>query len=443
MYRKKSSKPVVTTIAILSLAIICAGLLCVIYINNEINLYEDSNAAYIAYEPAPFINAAAYDADYTQPAGRGDALYFFKAPEGFTIISLSHAWNNEMLELLYEELKQNAHGEEIKKLNEIVVHPEDNDEMNALATYSPGIATADFHLRFPAFPKDFKAAFPIYIGIINIYGGDTKTTVESVAGSLSHEYGHHYTFYYMFDSEMRRLDLLGTSEYAKLRESGKHDLITSVNTDEDYMEKRHRYLIEVAAEDYVILMGSPATRQAADYYDVKQILENPELTSVGIGERNAFPQENMSIPLAIDVPRLAEYYYSFIDEQPREPIEEKQDIIIDINKQTAQYDLMSGARVYTHYEITWNTPYKDTIYTLSCYDPFEYTGGGTAIKTVRPGTRTMNSVSAIIGEYTIKKGNVVHSIDDEIAQGIKVFVVVAQLPDGTYYTSEPYEVNFN
>ena len=448
MYTNKPKKSPIAAIIILSLAILCGGFFYVTKLNAEIELYASSKAqsieAYRERTPSPFINNAAYTPADSPTAAREDALYYYVAPEGFTIISHSAHWDKEMLELLYQELKQNTHGDEIEKLYEIVVYPHENEELLALATYAPGIATASFRLSFPAFPKDFSVDFPFFTGRINIYGGDTKTTIESIAGSLSHEYGHHYTFYYMFDHETRRQDLLGQSQYAKLREADTHGLITSVEVGEDYFLNRHRYIIETAAEDYVTLMGSQATRQVEDYFDIKQILEDSELIESRRSERNAFPQENMSIPLAIDVEGLAEHFYSFISSEPREPTEEKQDMILHISRQSEQHRLETGLKTYTHYIITWNTPYKDAIYTVAFFDPYNYLGWGVPIKTVRPEGRGRNTseASAIIGEYAQLRGNVVHSAADGIAEGIKTFYVVAQLPDGTYYLSELYEFNF-
>lgn len=448
MYSKKSMKPPIVTVFILSIAVLGCGFLFVNNLNEELGLYASSQAqaaeALRERVPSPFVNSAIDGALYAATASREDALYYFEAPEGFAIISHSEHWNREMLELLYEELKLNAHGDEIEKLYEIVVYPHEDDEGSTLATYSPGITSASFFIHLPSVPSGFSVDFPIYTGRINIYGGDVKTTIESIAGSLSHEYGHHYTFYYMFDQEMRRLGLLGTSEYGRLREAQRHGLITNVDIGEDYFLQRHLYIIETAAEDYVTLMGSPTTRQVVDYLDVKQLLDNPELEHQGVrqGERNAFPQENMMLPLAIDVPGLAEHFYGFIGTEPRVQLEDKEDITLQIARNSEQYDLITGPRNYVHYTITWNTPYQDAIYTVACYDPYDYTGWGIPIKTVRPGAHPAGSASAVIGEYVVKSGNMIHSMDDGLAEGIKVFYVVAQLPDGTYYVSELQEFHF-
>ena len=440
---KRSGLPVIIMSIIVSLALGIGGLLAFKYYDNEIDSLEFSKADPEVFfnrlsSTKPFINSAVNAKPYIPEYSRDDALYRFEAPEGFIILSHSSAWNDEKLIDLYHELKLNAHGEEIEKLSEIIVFGHDNEDINALATYSPGITSTVFYINFPAIPDDFTVEFPKIMGRINIYGGNTKTTIESIAGSLSHEYGHHYTFYYMFDYEMRVNDLLGMSNYAKLRQADRFNLIGRTSESPEYFLYRHLYLLETAAEDYVQLMGSPTTRQVMDYVDVKQLVDGAEQITDRSDARNAFPQENMMIPLAFEVPSLLDYYYSYIDVDTPEPLEERQDITLNIEKQSVQFNLAEGPRTFDHYIIKWNTPYTGAIYTLACYEPYNYSGWGRPIKTVRPG----QNASAVIGEYAVAKSGRVYFMDDEIAQGYKMFYVVAQLPDGTYYMSDKLEYNF-
>jgi len=243
----------------------------------------------------------------------------------------------------------------------------------------------------------------------------------------------------MFNLEMREDDSLSNTTYASIRDASKFDLITLVTPGDDYFLERSRYLIEVAAEDYVQLMGSPTSRQVVDYVDVQQIMNGAEPHSDMLGARNAFPQENMMLPLANDVQGLEAYFREYIDAAPRVPIEEKQDVTLQINQQRIQHDLVGGSRTFVYYTITWNTPYQEAIYTLASYEPQNYRGWGDPIKTVRPG----QNASAVIGEYVITLGNEVRSIDDGRAEGTKIFYVVALLPDGTFYISEKLEYNFS
>jgi len=422
------------------------------HFDNEAKIYEKSMpeayAFFREHSAQPFVNSA-LDAEPYQPEyKRDDALFFYETPEGFTMISHSPVWNHEMLENLYYELLMNEHGDEINALYEVIVYPFREEEGTAAAMYSPGTTAVSFFIQFPAFPEGFSIEFPQDIGSITLFNGDNNITVESMASSLSHEYGHHYTFFYMFgfgqnarDSDVNDSgdeDSLAQTVYARLREAGNYNLITTVSQGETYFQDWHRYLIEVAAEDYVQLMGSPTTRQVVDFIDVQQTLRGSQQPENVGRARNAFPQGNMMIPLANDVQGLKDYFYSFIDLSPREPIEEKKDITIQIQRNSVEHNLITGLRTFVYYTISWNAPYQNAIYTLACYDPGDYSGWGIPIRTVRLGQNT----SSTIGEYAIERGNQIFSLDDGLTEGVKVFYVIAQLPDGTYYISEKLEYNF-
>ena len=439
---RKKTRKVNIIIPLFIIFTVLFGGYAVYHFNNEIEVYKRSAALtevfFQTYTPQTFINNAADAEPYQSADQHEDALYIYEAPEGFTIISYSPAWNNEMLELLRWELMLNEHGDEINFLYEIIVYPYAEEDERAAATYTLSTKALSIFFQFPAFPPDFTVDFPQDIGSITLYNGDRNTTIESMASSLSHEYGHLYTHYYMFDVRDSETDSVAESMYASLREASRYDLLSSISRDDLYWQERHRYMIETAAEDYVQLMGSPTTRQTADFVDVRQIVNGEEQPDNITNARNAFPQENMKIPLANDVPGLNEYFYSFINAEPQIPVEQKKDINLQIRRNSVQHELVSGLRTFVHYEITWNTPYSDAIYTISCYDPDDYTGFGFPVKTVHPG----QSASAVIGEYVVSRGDQVVSANNDIAQGTKVFFVVALLPDGTFYISGKLEHTF-
>jgi len=443
-----SAKIVMIILVTIFFAVLIGGFAAVFYFTNEIESYQqasvDAAVFFRSHSPAPFINRAVDAAPFRHDNQHENALFFYETPEGFTMISHSKAWDQDMLELLYYELLRNEHGDEINMLYEVIVYPQQEHDRNALASFAVGTTSLSFFIRFPALPPDFTVFFPREIGRINLYGGDTNTTIDSMSSSLSHEYGHLYTFYYMFYTDenahyLDEYDSLAGTEYARLREASRFDLITNAAPGETYMEDRHLYLFEIAAEDYVQLMGSPRTRQIVDFVDVQQVLNGAQQPLDFGNARNAFPQENMMIPLANDVPGLAEYFYSFIGAKPRVPAEEKKEITLQMQRNAVQHNLEEGLRTFIHYVITWNTPYESAIYTLVCYEPEDYTGWGIPIKTVHPG----QSASAVIGEYTIMLGNRGREINDFLAQGTKVFFVVALLPDGTLYISDKMEHEFD
>jgi len=437
--RKRKTNIFIPVLIIITLLL---GGYAVYFFNGELEIYRHASAGaadfFRLHSPQPFINTAVAAEPYHYSDPRDDALYLYEAPEGFTVISHCPAWNTDMLELLRNELMLNVHGDEMDFLHEVIVYPYAEDDGRAAATFTLGTQALRIFFQFPAFPGDFTVDFPQDIGSITLYNGDKNTTIESMASSLSHEYGHLYTHYYMFDVRDSETDSVAESMYASLREATRFNLLSRISREELYWQERHRYLIETAAEDYVQLMGSPTTRQVVDFMDVRQLLNNAEQPERTATARNAIPQENMMIPLAIDVPGLKEHFYSFIDIEPRVPVEEKKDIALQIRRNSVQHNLVSGLRTFVHYEITWNTPYQNAIYTLSCYDPNDYSGWGTPIKTIRTG----QTASAIIGEDVVTRGDQVVSMNDGLAEGTKILIVIALLPDGTFYASEKLEHTF-
>lgn len=437
-------KFLVTILLIIGITLLGGSLYAANYFDNRIEEYHASLVGVDTFldnhQGNPFINDAEfvvsddgmYDYEYL------DEKYSWQAPEGFRIISYSAAWDTEMLELLYQELMKNTIGTEIELLYEIVIYP-DEQEDHILGVFSPFTASMDIMFQFPALPEDFALGISRSVGRIVLNGGDVNTTIESMASTLSHEYGHLFTFYHMFDLNFENVE---NSEYARIRGAARYGFITDMSDEDLYRRKRHLFLIEIAAEDYVQLMGSPTTRQVGTFVDIRQMLmygvENPP--SPG-RFRNAFPQENMMIPLATEVPGLKEFFFSFVDVDPVPPVEERMEITLDIRPVTVTHDNLVdiGSASFTHYVITWNTPYAEAIYTLAFYDPDDYSIRG-PIRTVFPG----REATATIGAVTrTREGGIVTWDDSErTAQGRRVFYVVAQLPDGTFFLSEKLFVEF-
>ncbi|MDL2220094.1 hypothetical protein LJC55_00275 [Eubacteriales bacterium OttesenSCG-928-N14] len=397
---------------------------------------EESKQATDAFFAQPqirqFINEEAVAAFEKQPEIPSDALYSIRAPEGFYLRSYSKAWDEKKLQLLYEELKKNKHGKEMDYLYEVVIHAEQDEY--AAATHEGTDKTMSFHMDFPALSAMGGINFTLEMGIITLYNGDERTTVESMARSLSHEYGHHYTFFHMWDGEYD----IPTSEYKRIRNIQDDRLHVLRTNGEDYMEYHGWYLIEIAAEDYVQLMGSPTTKTVTYHQDIQQSLfKKPKgLYTTMNGE----PQENLVIPLAKDVPGLAEYFYSFIDEPVPDygTVQDPQPIEIKIKRGSRSWDLVGGSRTFVYYELTWNTPYTEegTVYTLVAYD--EDTAQTRIIKTTKAGQKA----NAFIGTYSARSGNSVWWSWDEVDKGTKQFRVIVQFPDGTIWLSEPMEHTF-
>ena len=408
------------------------GLLCFAVLFGGLRGMQQSQAQIATFAAAPqtepFTNTSA-DEPPDVPAAPEPryALAAVTAPEGFVLKSYSQYWDEAQLHLLREELLKNRHGPELETLNEVRVMAQ--GDYTAAAKHTSDVKVVDFQLKFGALPPEF--TFPINLDISNItlYGDDNRT-VESMARALSHEYGHLYTFYYMLDGTAP----MAKTAYANLRGCAENGLIADDNR-ADYWSNHYQYLVEVAAEDYVQLMGSPTTRTVTDYPDIWQSLSGAVYPE-GVAAANLLPQENLMLPLAAEVPGLADYFYSFLGEPPPAPVAERQEIKLQIAPATAGYNLMVGYRSFTRYTITFDMPYEDAIYTVGCYDPDAYMVY--PVKTVhtgQQGTATVGTVTADTGGYILTQS-------DNIATGTKVFFVVAQLPDGTYYLSDRLEYTF-
>lgn len=427
------------TLGALTVLLATAAAICFILpssLQTKIKKLKESDSALntqlSSYIPDYFINEAANQCFNTKQEPDDDVFGLMYAEEGFRLISYSKEWTTDKLKLLYKELLKNKHGEEIKSLREIIVYP--HNDPKSLASFEEVEHESKLKFLFPAIPPDFSVTIKNDAGVIKLYNGNTFKKIENMAISLSHEYGHLYTFYHMFEDNT---DLSGT-DYAKLRKLG-DQVNYSTYTGEHYYENHHKYLMEIAANDYVILMGSPTTRQILDVPDIRQILDGAKVPSdidYKTLAANGWPQENLMIPLPNDVPGMTDYFYSFIDEQPTDSKIETQKITLNIEKSVTGYNLQNGYSKFTSHIITWNTPYKNAVYTLVCYEKDNYSP--TIIKTVRPG----KEAKATIGSVAKAKGNMIYYNDDNLNRGTKTFIVIVSLPDGSYRMSDRLDYTF-
>jgi len=370
--------------------------------------------------------------DYEIPQDE-EILYTYQTAEGFKMISYSSKWNEEKLIELYEELLRNEHGEEIELLYQVIVYAEES--RTAAGTHSNEMQALSFELRFPSLPKESKISYYRDMGTIKLYNGDVFTRVEQFAHTLSHEYGHHFTFHYIFKNGN-----VENTEYEKMRELSDYDIRYYWWEDsDDYYENHHWYLIEIAAEDYVQLMGSPMTRNITSYKDVRQMLHGAKSPDYW-DSKNGRPQENLMIPLAAEVEGLYDYFYKFIgdDYEPAPMLHEEREINIGITRGSSSQDSIEGMLYFTHYKLNWNEAYagEGAIYTLVCYDENDYFVR--PIKTVKSG----EEMSAYIGTVSRATSSMIYWQYDEIDEGTKTFLVIVLFPDGTLRVSKPFTYTF-
>ena len=363
---------------------------------------------------------------------------------GLTIKSYSSEWKKDKLYKLYDELLKNKHGDEIGYLSEIIVYPSEDQE-NVVGQQEEYNGSVEMYLRQSAFPDDFSISFSAKVSTIHLYNGDERTTIESMAKTLSHEYGHLFTNYYIFKN--LTVSQIMESDYAKIRGLNSIDKVEfEIKNNQDYMDNHKWYIYEIAAEDYVAILGSPTAKRQLDFKDVSERLYNEVTTGAKdttlLEADNAFnssPQENMSIQLAKKVPDLTEYLYGLIEEIPpsNQGIDE-QPISITLDKKEKEYYLESGWTTYVSYKINFDRPYTQdgVTYTLVAYD--ENDNFIMPVKTVDKD----DDSGATIGNVAILKNNYVYSLDDELASGTKIFRIIVMFPDGQVYATQPYKYTF-
>lgn len=442
---KKRSSAVVNLLAVctaITLVMVCVFLY--LFVTNATGIKEKQASlaqmdAFFQQEITDgFVNSVAQEAIEAAKVKEEETVVegqVFTAPEGFQIISTSAEWDVEKMELLYEELLQNKHGEELEYLSNIEILPEEDEKVTGYHTMEMGFSAIT--MNYPALPDDLTITFSRLSGSISLYGGDVNTEVADMALVLSHEYGHHYTFYYMFDE-----DSISNSEYAELRGVPEDKIYQPGPTGADYMNQHHWTLCEIAANDYVTLMGSPTTRQIMECYDVKQILNGKPETDYSLQNSciNISPQENLMLPLAYEISGLSDYYYSFIDEAAP-TVSEKKEINLSVEVVSKGYDLVGGYRTFKGYKIKWDMPYEQdgAVYTLICYDPENYNEFKLPIKTVHSGEEGSAMVGTVVAEHSTSISYAFDGIDS----GKKTFVVSVVLPDGTMYLSNRLEYDFD
>ncbi len=344
----------------------------------------------------------------------------YTAPEGFVLVSYSAAWDDAMMKSLYDELISNIHGSEIYYLEKVVVQAGGVQE-DVLGMQQERETRCAVSLSHPTLlPPGLTMNLVSKATAIHLYDGDSRTTVASMAATLSHEYGHHYTNFYFFDAG--NPDSWLSSDYATLRNLPPDRVYTQVTNYADYIANHKWYIQEIAAEDYVALMGSPTARQTFAFYDVYDWLaasvRGEKLTDHSKQANIAFnvsPQENLSLTFPDQVKGLVAFFRGFAGADAPDWPEHHENIVITVTPRTCSYDLVSGYTTFRFFEITWNCPYQtgQPVYTLVCYNENDEIAA--PVKTVEAG----QPGRAYIGDVAYETPKYVYDLDDGLAQGVK------------------------
>ncbi|MCT4612987.1 MAG: S-layer homology domain-containing protein [Clostridia bacterium] len=229
--------------------------------------------------------------------GYGEPIDSFKGEEGVEIISYSENWKGEKLVQVYNELLQNFHGEELGYLSYLYLYPD-----------SPEGVAGMYHssVEYNSLSQTIVYNKERYI---EIFDGDVYTEIDQIARKISHEYGHHFTSYYLVKGENKFFDRWRETGYARIRGIENDERVRHF-TDTDGLEYSHKWdIMEIAAEDYVQLFGSSLAKKSTSYDDIsKRAEKNTSSVEYSNNVFNIYPQENLDLEIAANVEGLYEYW---------------------------------------------------------------------------------------------------------------------------------------
>lgn len=382
--------------------------------------------------------------EYTEDIGE-TPLDILKTDEGFEIVSYSKNWTGKALDELYMELLNNRHGIEIEYLDKINIYPDipPSDIPGAWGSYSTTQENLEYIIKFPPiYDAQLKNFIPIEKGEICLYYGDLIDDISQMSRTLSHEYGHHYTFHYFGNPYIESFSDSLWKKYYEIRELYEYK---QVKTDllfqegQDYRNNHMWFLHEIAAEDYLQLMGSSCYKTVKRYVDVETALQNSMKEydyswNIDFDENtiNVYPQENYIIPLPHEIEGLDTFFNSFIDPD----YEGKKHKAISRPQLT--YKKVSD-RWGDYYQFEWTECNNDeyALYTLVGIDHINnilY-----PIKTVGSGEPKV----AKIGKISRESSYGIWSLDDYIAEGNKYFRVYVTYENGSMLSSDPVHIEFD
>jgi hypothetical protein len=398
-----------------------------------------------------FLSIYIYPADASaQELGRSHHT----TEKGIDIISYVNTWTGDKLAEIGRELNNNKHGVEMEYLDRIEIHPglEPGGNENVSASYRRERQQVNVPVRLSGFlPDDYQLRISINKGVIDIYRGDEKEDIREIALDLSHEYGHHFSFFYFGDSF--HPEDYKNSSYYKARQLKNYKEVNGLSSYEDHI---HRWSIfEIAAEDYKQLLGSKTGKGITRFLDISQKAGSQTYQPVNSASRldyNAMPQENWIIPLAAQVDGLYDYYMSFLDEGEAVETGVQSGLILG-GSTILDSGLSDKLPVLTYREeehhgfrkgiIEWSPLDSlagegagEVVYTLTAYTEDDRL---IPIKTVYPGEEAF----AEIGTVTKVQDPYIYYYQDGLDQGTLHFKLYMQIPGGHVLASDTLTVRFD
>lgn len=407
---------------------------------NSIDASKENARAFLAVASVRQRTASGvvWQARLADDASYGDAYAVYTAPEGFALLSMSETWTAEKLRALYDVFMENQTGSELSLLREIVLYGEDDPD--ALGSEQASSKSIHLHLAMGGLPNGVDIALYTFSSVIELYGCDTSDTPELLAATLAHEYGHLFTDHYFFDG-LSNEEIL-SCDYVKARGLlGNENLLSDYSDYDVYLENHAWYVQEIAADDYMQLLSGGTARQIYMFPDtLDQLYADMDGTPIAspylhaYDAYNAYPRENILIPLADEVDGLYAFFAEQLGKTDTRAVADCK-VALSIKEQTHSFDLTEGRRCFTYYELRWAAQTGCVLYTLLCYD-----AEGNLyfpVKTVLENERRV----ATIGCVPVEDDDYVYWYDDGLS-GVLTFRVTMLLSDGRIAMSAPLVYDF-
>ncbi|MEX1375879.1 MAG: hypothetical protein AB1Z23_00250 [Eubacteriales bacterium] len=344
------------------------------------------------------------------------------------------SWGADRLKEVADELFANAHGDEMRYVEAVII--DDTGGYSYSATQDDSYVSYEIPISFYNFFPDNNVFYNTYEkSYITIYGIEDFTFVEDFAQPLSTAYGYHFVKYYM---GLESTEEDKETDYYKLRAEGNDRIRFGVSSQEEFEDYKNNYMwyiIELAANDYMYLMGSDNAhrikglnknekKEREKYYEENDIEVGPKLNYYG---RNIIPHINVVLDFPDAVDGLSEYFYGFIGKNA--PIFNPTKI--DVSK--TNFRMHNDRNKWLIYE--WEEPFgEDAIYRLIIYDEFD---------------RMLNSFMANRQRVSNTPGYQLfyQNGDYNYAEAIGTSIIRARLsvafPDGSVYLTDPIEMKSN
>lgn len=358
--------------------------------------------------------------------------------EGIVFASHDSAFSKEYLRKVADELFRNSYGDEINYLSvvEVILYADTEISAECNSTYE---SVQLFISANGVLPQNSILNRKYENSIITLYLPDENADYRDYAYVLSREYGRHFAKY-NFNLSFTEEDV--NSDYYKMRALGFEDRIILDESNEIDENLKKWTLSEIAAYDYVYLLGSETVHNIELFKDTLGKHFECEL-DLDRGQKpkvlpyikkcfNGMPHINPSIEMPLEIDGLVDYFDRFVEVE-RNFIAE----IVELDTMGLEAKKASDNQQY----ITWEQPFDDSdvLYTLIAYD--EHDNIVAMVKT----TKINDIASASFGVYekyticyfnysTVDQNQFYYELGDIIR-----FRVSVTFPDGTVLLSDYIE----